>query len=218
MAHAVARDRSRWSPGSGRQRPPDRGSRRNARLARQPGELRDPRLDGAPSRTVAAHLRLHRHRPGGNHDLGGDPGARAALPDRARAPRGARLPEDDRQARHPGLDPDPSEVQLRGDERLGRARLARGRLDGPGPRLLGMGKGRAQGPRPARLHAERLDQDLGRSIFRPPRVSAPITWDELDDPDLRPNRWTIRTIVERVAERGDLFAAAQTDSQELPKV
>ena len=49
-------------------------------------------------------------------------------------------------------------------------------------------------------------------------VSAPIAWDELDDPDLRPDRWTIRTIVERVAERGDLFAAAQTDAQELPAV
>jgi bifunctional non-homologous end joining protein LigD len=49
-------------------------------------------------------------------------------------------------------------------------------------------------------------------------VSAPIAWDELDDPELRPDRWTIRTIVERVAERGDLFAAAQTDAQELPPV
>ena len=49
-------------------------------------------------------------------------------------------------------------------------------------------------------------------------VSAPIAWDELDDPDLRPDRWTIRSIVERVAERGDLFAAAQTDAQELPAV
>jgi bifunctional non-homologous end joining protein LigD len=47
-------------------------------------------------------------------------------------------------------------------------------------------------------------------------VSAPISWDELDDPDLRPNRWTIRTIVERVEQLGDLFAAAQTDLQELP--
>ncbi|MFL5648953.1 MAG: DNA ligase D [Chloroflexota bacterium] len=47
-------------------------------------------------------------------------------------------------------------------------------------------------------------------------VSAPITWDELDDPELRPDRWTIRTIVERVAEVGDLFAAAQTDAQVLP--
>jgi len=49
-------------------------------------------------------------------------------------------------------------------------------------------------------------------------VSAPIAWDELDDPELRPDRWTIRTIVERVAQVGDLFAAAQTDAQELPPV
>ena len=49
-------------------------------------------------------------------------------------------------------------------------------------------------------------------------VSAPIAWDELDDPELRPNRWTIRTILDRVAEVGDLFAAAQTDAQELPEV
>ncbi len=49
-------------------------------------------------------------------------------------------------------------------------------------------------------------------------VSAPITWEELDDPDLRPDRWTVRDIVERVAEVGDLFAAAQTDAQVLPPV
>ena len=49
-------------------------------------------------------------------------------------------------------------------------------------------------------------------------VSAPITWDELDAPALRPDRWTIRTIVERVSEKGDLFAAAQTDAQELPNL
>jgi bifunctional non-homologous end joining protein LigD len=49
-------------------------------------------------------------------------------------------------------------------------------------------------------------------------VSTPITWDELDDPDLRPDRWTIRTIVERVEKVGDLFAAAQTDAQVLPPV
>ncbi|HEY7591355.1 MAG TPA: DNA ligase D [Candidatus Limnocylindrales bacterium] len=49
-------------------------------------------------------------------------------------------------------------------------------------------------------------------------VSAPISWDELDDPDLRPNRWTIRDVVERVEKVGDLFAPAQTDAQELPPV
>jgi bifunctional non-homologous end joining protein LigD len=47
-------------------------------------------------------------------------------------------------------------------------------------------------------------------------VSAPITWDELDDPEIRPNRWTIRNEVERVEQVGDLFAGAQTDAQELP--
>jgi len=47
-------------------------------------------------------------------------------------------------------------------------------------------------------------------------VSAPIHWQELDDPLLRPDRWTVRTIVERVAETGDLFAGVQTDLQALP--
>ncbi len=47
-------------------------------------------------------------------------------------------------------------------------------------------------------------------------VSAPIDWDELEDPELRPDRWTVRTIVERVEQVGDRFAAAQTDAQELP--
>ena len=49
-------------------------------------------------------------------------------------------------------------------------------------------------------------------------VSAPIQWSELDDPALRPNSFTIRNVVDRVAEVGDLFAAAQTDLQELPKL
>jgi bifunctional non-homologous end joining protein LigD len=47
-------------------------------------------------------------------------------------------------------------------------------------------------------------------------VSAPIAWDELDDLDLRPDRWTIRTILDRVLEVGDLFAGALRTGQELP--
>ena len=43
-------------------------------------------------------------------------------------------------------------------------------------------------------------------------VSAPIAWSELDDANLRPNSFTIRNVVERVAELGDLFAGAQTDA------
>ncbi len=49
-------------------------------------------------------------------------------------------------------------------------------------------------------------------------VSTPIRWDELDDPMIAPDRWTIRTLPERVAEVGDLFAAAQTDHQVLPNL
>jgi bifunctional non-homologous end joining protein LigD len=49
-------------------------------------------------------------------------------------------------------------------------------------------------------------------------VSAPIRWEELDAPDLAPDRWTIRTIVERVDVLGDLYAPAQTDWQSLPSL
>ncbi|HWA66487.1 MAG TPA: DNA polymerase ligase N-terminal domain-containing protein, partial [Mycobacteriales bacterium] len=47
-------------------------------------------------------------------------------------------------------------------------------------------------------------------------VSAPIDWDELDDPDLRPDAFTIRSVIPRLAERGDLFAAVLDHSQVLP--
>ena len=46
-------------------------------------------------------------------------------------------------------------------------------------------------------------------------VSVPITWDELDDPDLRPDRWDLKTAVARVDSVGDLFAAALKLEQEL---
>jgi len=47
-------------------------------------------------------------------------------------------------------------------------------------------------------------------------VSTPITWDELDDPDLRPDRWNIQTIGARVAEVGDLFLPVLAGDQDLP--
>ena len=47
-------------------------------------------------------------------------------------------------------------------------------------------------------------------------VSTPITWEELDDPELRSNRWTIRDLPSRVADVGDLFAPAATLEQDLP--
>jgi bifunctional non-homologous end joining protein LigD len=47
-------------------------------------------------------------------------------------------------------------------------------------------------------------------------VSTPIAWEELDDPELRPDRWTIASIATRVAEKGDLFAPALHADQDLP--
>jgi bifunctional non-homologous end joining protein LigD len=47
-------------------------------------------------------------------------------------------------------------------------------------------------------------------------VSVPITWDELDDPGLRPDRWTIRTVLERVAEHGDPLRPLIGLQQRLP--
>jgi bifunctional non-homologous end joining protein LigD len=49
-------------------------------------------------------------------------------------------------------------------------------------------------------------------------VSAPIEWDELDDPDLRPDRWDLKTVIERVRDRGDLFRPVLEIHQELPSV
>ncbi len=49
-------------------------------------------------------------------------------------------------------------------------------------------------------------------------VSAPISWDELDDPSLRPDGFTIRTILDRVATRGDLFAPVLAGNQKLPPI
>ncbi len=49
-------------------------------------------------------------------------------------------------------------------------------------------------------------------------VSAPIAWDELDDPSLRPDGFTIRTMLDRVAERGDEFRTVLGEGQQLPQL
>ncbi len=48
-------------------------------------------------------------------------------------------------------------------------------------------------------------------------VSMPIGWHELDDPDLRPDRWTIRTALDRLDEVGDLFHGVLVQDQQLPR-
>ena len=82
---------------------------------------------------------------------------------------------------------------------------------------------RGQGPR----RLARLDYTqnaINKTLVAPysPRaalgapVSVPISWDELDDPALRPDRWTIRTVSDRLATHGDPFRALLATAQELP--
>jgi len=49
-------------------------------------------------------------------------------------------------------------------------------------------------------------------------VSVPIAWDELDDPELRPDRWTIASVADRVAEAGDPLADLVGMEQRLPEI
>lgn len=80
----------------------------------------------------------------------------------------------------------------------------------------------------ARRGRARLDYTqnvLGKTLVAPysPRpkpgapVSVPIEWDELDDPQLSPDRWTVRTVLDRLAAVGDPFAPLLDVHQQLPE-
>jgi bifunctional non-homologous end joining protein LigD len=49
-------------------------------------------------------------------------------------------------------------------------------------------------------------------------VSVAIDWAELDDANLRSDRWTIRTVLDRLVEHGDPFRALLGAGQELPEI
>ncbi|HTN99943.1 MAG TPA: hypothetical protein VL068_04640, partial [Microthrixaceae bacterium] len=49
-------------------------------------------------------------------------------------------------------------------------------------------------------------------------VSTPIRWEELDDPGLRPNRWTMNNLSARLIEAGDLLGSFETGARPLPAI
>ncbi|MGH3367196.1 MAG: DNA polymerase ligase N-terminal domain-containing protein [Nocardioidaceae bacterium] len=49
-------------------------------------------------------------------------------------------------------------------------------------------------------------------------VSVPLEWADLDDPLLRPDTFTIRTVFDRIADRGDPFRRLLTVEQTLPSL
>ena len=48
-------------------------------------------------------------------------------------------------------------------------------------------------------------------------VATPLEWDELSDPELSARAWTLRTVGERLAERGDPWAGIAGHAVALPE-
>jgi bifunctional non-homologous end joining protein LigD len=44
----------------------------------------------------------------------------------------------------------------------------------------------------------------------------PIHWDELDDPTLAPDRWTVRDAAARLASEGDAWTGIARRARKLP--
>jgi bifunctional non-homologous end joining protein LigD len=48
-------------------------------------------------------------------------------------------------------------------------------------------------------------------------VATPLAWDELDDPELHPRRWTLATVPERLDSRGDPWEGIAAAAAALPR-
>jgi bifunctional non-homologous end joining protein LigD len=77
---------------------------------------------------------------------------------------------------------------------------------------------------PRRVRVDRAADAVGRTVVVPysPRaapgapVALPVGWEELDDPSLRPGGVTVRTVLNRLADRSDPFLALLGVEQALP--
>jgi bifunctional non-homologous end joining protein LigD len=82
---------------------------------------------------------------------------------------------------------------------------------------------RAKAARRGRLYLDCLQNAYGKTVVAPyslrglagAPVSTPLSWDEVT-PELDPSRWNLRTVPERVAKVGDLFAPALDGRAMLP--
>jgi bifunctional non-homologous end joining protein LigD len=82
------------------------------------------------------------------------------------------------------------------------------------------------GDRKGRARLDYTQNAINKTLVAPysPRaaagapVSAPIEWSELDDPTLQPERFTIHTMPQRLAEKGDLFRDVLARTQQLPSL
>jgi bifunctional non-homologous end joining protein LigD len=92
------------------------------------------------------------------------------------------------------------------------------------PDLVSWKSGKRQRGGLARL--DYTQNAVGKTLVAPysPRpvagapVSVPVEWDELDDPALRPDGWTIRTVRDRLEQRGNPFEQMLSVDQTLPRL
>ena len=49
-------------------------------------------------------------------------------------------------------------------------------------------------------------------------VATPLAWEELEDPELHPRRWTLATVPERLADRGDPWQDIAAGARALPQI
>jgi bifunctional non-homologous end joining protein LigD len=47
-------------------------------------------------------------------------------------------------------------------------------------------------------------------------VATPLEWDELNDPELHPRRWTLRDVAARIDDRGDPWSDMRREARSLP--
>ncbi len=171
---------------------------------------------------VDADLRPHRHRPRDRHDLGarrccwpGSSGRRSSTSASART-RSSPAAAASRRGSRWSVGATPTRTRSAWVERLSRA------IGATVPDLVSWEWAKAE--RGGRARLDYTQNAAIKTLVAPyavrPRpgapVSAPIRWEELDAPDLAPDRWTIRSLVDRVADVGDLWAGLQADDQVLP--
>jgi bifunctional non-homologous end joining protein LigD len=49
-------------------------------------------------------------------------------------------------------------------------------------------------------------------------VATPLRWDELEDRGLRPDAWTLRTVLDRLQRDGEPWAAIAGSAGRLPRL
>ena len=131
--------------------------------------------------------------------------------------------EGDRPARHADLGSGRRRLHVRRHPRMGREVVADGRRHRAGHGQLGVeGRSSAAGWPGSTSPRTRSTRPSSRRSLRDRRPAhrcrCRSRWDELDDPELRSDRWTIHNIAERLRRDGDPLLPLVGMQQRLPSI